>query len=197
MSPMPSVKYDTPRSTYGEYLRWPDDRWGELIDGIAYVREPRAPSRVHQEWVGELYHQVRAALEGKTWRAYVAPFDVRLPKSNERDELIDTVVQPDVFVVHDLSKLDARGMRGAPDWLAEVLSPRTASHDQVVKLPVYERAGVKEVWTLQPSDRTLSIYLLAGGGYGRPAILELKGKTAMTAVPDVTIDWDRITARLV
>jgi Uma2 family endonuclease len=88
-------------------------------------------------------------------------------------------------------------MRGAPDWLAEVLSPRTASHDQVVKLPVYERAGVKEVWTLQPSDRTLSIYLLAGGGYGRPAILELKGKTAMTAVPDVTIDWDRIIARLV
>ncbi len=194
---MPFMKCDTASVTYGDYLRWPDDRWGELIDGIAYVREPPAPSRIHQEWVGELYLQVRIALEARTWRAYVAPFDVRLPKSNERDEQINTVVQPDVLIVRDLHKLDGRGMRGAPDWLAEVLSPTTAGHDQIVKLPAYERAGVREVWIVHPIDRTLSIYRLEAGRYGRPTVLELQGQTAMTAVPGVSIDWDRILDRLV
>jgi len=106
------------------------------------------------------------------------------------DDLVDTVVQPDVFIVSDIRKLDERGLRGAPDWLAEILSPSTASHDQVVKLPAYERAGVREVWFVDPFDRTLAIYLLDEGRYGRPTILELTGQTQLTAVPGVTVDWD-------
>lgn len=196
MRAMSLTKCNTQRHTYSDYLTWPDDRCGELIDGVAYVREPPAPTRIHQELVGELYHQVRAALAGKAWRAYVAPFDIRLPKATERDDEIDTVVQPDVLIACDLSKLDGRGMRGAPDWLAEVLSPSTASHDQVNKLPAYERAGVREVWLIHPIDRTLSIYRLEDGRYARPTILELKGRTAMTAVPNIVIDWDRVLDRL-
>jgi Uma2 family endonuclease len=183
---------DTLHHTYTEYLTWPDGERDELIDGVAYVKEPPAPSRSHQELAGELYHQARLALAGKPWRAYVAPFDVRLPKSAEADDLIDTVVQPDVLIVCDLDKLDGRGMRGAPDWIAEVLSPTTASHDQIVKVPMYERAGVLEVWLVHPTDRTLTIYRLEGGRYGRPIILELKGQTAISAIPGVTIDWDRL-----
>jgi len=102
------------------------------------------------------------------------------------------VVQPDVVVVCDLGKLDERGIRGAPDWIAEVLSPATARHDQVVKLPAYERAGVPEVWLVHPIDRILSIYRLEDGRYGRPTLLELKGKTAIDALPGVSIDWDRL-----
>jgi Uma2 family endonuclease len=196
MCAMSLAERDTPRLTYGDYLSWPDDRYGELIDGIAYVREPPAPARIHQELVGELYHQVRMALEGKTCRAYVAPFDVRLPKSTERDDEIDTVVQPDVLIACDLRKLDGRGMRGAPDWLAEVLSPGTASHDQVIKLPAYERAGVREVWIIHPTDRMLSIYRLEAGRYERPTILELQGRTSIAAVPGVIVDWDRVLVRL-
>jgi len=174
-----------------------NDHREELIDGIAYVREPPAPSRLHQELVGKLYYQVCAALEGKSCRVYIAPFDVRLPKSDETDDQIDTVVQPDVLIVCDCHKLDHRGMRGAPDWVAEVLSPSTASHDQIIKLPVYERAGVPEVWLIQPTDRTLTIYRLEDGRYGRPTILELKGHTSLTAVPGVSIDWDRLLSHLV
>lgn len=184
------------RHTYAEYLTWPDGECGELVNGIAYVREPPAPSRTHQELVGELHLQVRLALEGKSCRVYIAPFDVRLPRSGEADELIDTVVQPDVLVVCDLSKLDERGMRGAPDWIAEVLSPATARHDQLVKLPAYERAGVPEVWLVHPIDRILSIYRLEGGRYGRPTLLELKGRTAIDAIPGVSIDWDRLPPAL-
>jgi Uma2 family endonuclease len=187
---------DALHHTYAEYLTWPEGGRNELISGTAYVREPPAPSRPHQELVGELYHQLRLALEGKPYRCYIAPFDVRLPRSGEADELIDTVVQPDVLIVSDLSKLDDRGMRGAPDWLAEVLSPTTASHDQIIMLPTYERAGVLEVWLVHPVDRTLDIYRLEGGRYGRPTILELKGKTPISAFPGVSLDWDRLPAAL-
>ena len=87
-----------------------------------------------------------------------------------------TVVQPDVFIVCDLEKIDARGVCGAPDWIAEVLSPWTARHDRKVKLPVYERAGVREVWLIDPLDRTLTLYRLEAGRYGRPTVLELEGQ---------------------
>ena len=184
---------DGERHTYADYLTWSDDELCVgLIDGIAYVRELPSPSRVHQRLVGALYLQVGAALEHTPYHAYVAPFDVRLPKSGERDDQIDTVVQPDVLIVCDPGKLDARGMCGAPDWLAEVLSPSTAGYDQVLKLQAYERAGVAEVWLIHPTDRTLAVYRLEAARYGRPTLLELRGKTALTAVPAVTIDWDRI-----
>jgi Uma2 family endonuclease len=183
---------DPLRHTYADYFSWPDEERYELIDGIAYVKEPPAPSRAHQEVVGELYLQIRLALEGKRWRAYIAPFDVRLPKGGEPDDLVDTVVQPDVIVVRDLSKLDQRGMRGAPDWVAEVLSPGTTSHDQNVKIPVYERAGVLEVWLVHPVDRTLTIHRLENERYGSPIVLELKGRTPISALPGVSIDWDRL-----
>lgn len=181
---------DTLHHTYGEYLNWPDGERNELIDGTAYIKEPPAPSRSHQEMVGELYHQVRLTMTGTSCRVYVAPFDVRLPKSGESDDHVDTVVQPDVLIVCDPSKLDERGMRGAPDWIAEVLSPATASHDQLIKLPIYERAGVREVWLVHPTERTLMIHRLHDGRYGRPIIQGLEGRTKVSAVPGVSIDWD-------
>jgi Uma2 family endonuclease len=187
---------DTLHHTYGEYLTWPDDERYELINGIAYVKEPPAPLRVHQEVAAALHLQVGLALEGKPYRAYFAPFDVRLPRADEADEQVDTVVQPDILVVCDLGKLDDRGMRGAPEWLAEILSPSTACHDQIIKLPVYERSGVREVWLVHPTRRTGSIYRLEAGRYGSPLVLELTGRTAISALPGVSIDWDRVWARL-
>lgn len=181
--------------TYGDYLEWPEDVCYELIEGVAYLMSP-APTRQHQEIVTEISRQAANALEGKPCRAYVSPFDVRLPKGEEPDKLVDTVVQPDVLVVCDRKKLDERGMRGAPDWIAEVLSPATAAHDQTVKLAAYERAGVREVWLVHPSDRVLTIYQLEGTQFSRPLIQELKGQTAATSVPGLAIDWDRVLARL-
>ena len=180
---------------YADYLGWPDDVRYELIDGTAWMMSP-APSRVHQELAGELYFQVRSSLEGDPCRAYIAPFDVRLPRGDEDDDDIDTVVQPDVLVVCDPSKLDDRGMRGAPDWVVEVLSPATAGHDQTRKLAVYERAGVPEVWLVHPSDRVLTIYRLDGQRYGRPEISELTGETTVQSLERMRIDWDGVVARL-
>jgi len=193
---MAVLQRDTHNHTYADYLTWSATYGDELVDGTAYVREPPAPSPSHQAIVVEICRQAANALKGKPSRVFVAPFDVRLPKATEPDDQIDTVVQPDVFIVCDLQKVDARGMRGAPDWLAEVLSSSTAKHDKFVKLPVYERAGVREVWLIQPIDRTVTLYRLEAGRYGPASIVELKGQTQLTAVPSVTIDWDQVLANI-
>ena len=189
---MALYKRDTLYHTYADYLTWSRTYGDELIDGTAYVREPPSASFSHQQVVVELCRQIATALKGKPFRACVAPLDVRLPKSTEEDGQVDTVVQPDVFIVCDPEKIDRRGVRGAPDWLAEVLSPDTARHDRVVKLPAYERAGVREVWLIDLIKRKLAVYQLEAGHYGRATILELKGQTQIAAVPGVAIDWDEV-----
>ncbi|HWM71621.1 MAG TPA: Uma2 family endonuclease [Steroidobacteraceae bacterium] len=187
---------DAQYHTYGDYLIWSRTSGDELIDGTAYVKEPPSPSLPHQMIAGELYRQACNALKGTPWKVFIAPLDVRLPKSTERDEEVDTVVQPDVFITGDRQKLDYRGMRGAPDWLAEVLSPSTAGYDRTVKIAAYERAGVSGVWLINPGDRTVAIYRLEEGHYGRPTIQQLSGKTHLAAVPGVIINWDSIVTKI-
>lgn len=189
-------KRDPYYHTYADYLLWSDTHGDELINGTAYVREPPSPSPSHQEIVIELLRQIDIALEGRPCRVYIAPLDVRLPKDNEADDLVDTVVQPDIFIISDRHKIDARGVRGAPDWVAEVLSPSTARYDRAVKIPVYERACVREVWLIHPLERNVSIHRLEAGKYGPATVRELKGQTTLTAIAGITIDWDRVLARL-
>ena len=181
--------------TYADYLTWPDDARYELIDGEAFLMAP-APLIEHQEVAGDVYHQLRNQLDGKPCRPYIAPVDVRLPRKDEADAAIDTVVQPDVLVVFDPAKIDRRGVRGAPDWVLEVLSPSTAAHDQIAKRRTYERAGVREYWLVHPGDRTLTVYVLESGQYGRPEIYELKDETPIGVLPGVSIAWDALVARL-
>ena len=126
----------------------------------------------------------------------LAPARELRKNNNVEDDQVDTVVQPDVLIVSDPKKVDARGVRGAPDWVAEVLSPSTARHDQTVKLAAYERAGVREVWLIDPIDRTLTIYQLEAGYYGPATVLELKGQTSLTTVPGVTVDWALVLAEM-
>lgn len=151
-----------------------------------------APSPRHQEWVGEVFRQIADALEGKPCRVYLAPFDVRLPRDDEADDNIDTVVQPDLSVICDPSKIDQRGCRGAPDWVIEVLSPSTAGHDMIVKRDIYERHGVREYWIVHPTDRVVTIYTLIDGAYGKPDVYELVGEVTSKALPEVVIDWARM-----
>jgi Uma2 family endonuclease len=193
---MTVLKRDMQHHTYADYLMWSNTYGDELINGTAYVREPPSPTWSHQMTVTELCRQIANALKDKPWRVCAAPLDIRLPKSTEEDDQVDTVVQPDVFVVCDLHKIDARGVRGAPDWLAEVLSPSTASYDQFVKLPVYERAGVREVWLIDPIERTLAVYQLKAGHYGLPTSQDLRGQTRLIVVPGVAIDWDSVIAKV-
>lgn len=182
------VQQQDSRFTYADYLDWPEtERW-ELFDGIAYAMA--APQRIHQEIVFELGRQVGNYLQGKPCRGYVAPFDVRLPKANEADDKVDTIVQPDLSIICERSKLDDKGCRGAPDWIIEVLSPATAFNDMSVKLDLYQKHGVKEYWIVHPADRWIMVYTLQEDGqYGKPDIFSMEAPTSVTLFPDLSLDW--------
>lgn len=152
------------RYTFADVLTWPDDERAELIDGEVILMAP-APSRGHQGISVELTRQFANYLEGKKCKAYHAPFDVRLfEKDGDTPEDVDTVVEPDITIVCDPSKLDDRGCKGAPDMVVEILSPSTQRHDQLVKLGLYQRAGVREYWIVDPMNKTVRVMLLDAGG---------------------------------
>lgn len=147
----------TPRFTYGDYRHWQgDERW-ELVDGEAFLMSP-APRVAHQRAVGTIYRQIADFLEDKPCEVLMSPIDVRLPKSGEPDDAVDTVIQPDLVVVCDPTKIDELGVRGAPDLVIEVLSPATAGRDRVLKRDLLERAGVREYWLVKPIDLDIDVY---------------------------------------
>ena len=183
------------RFTYADYLKWPDEERWELIDGEAYAMSP-APTISHQTAAGQLFRQIDEALDGAPCRALIAPVDVLLPTPDEADDHITTVVQPDILVVCDPTKITERNVRGAPDWIIEVLSPATARHDHLTKRALYERAGVREYWLVHPVDRVITVYVLKDGHYGGPEIADVAGERAPTIFPEIVIRWQPILDKL-
>lgn len=182
---IPAIKSDR-HYTYADYLNFPDDERWEIIDGVAYSMAP-APSSAHQDVSGELHAQVRTQLRGKPCKVFAAPFDVRF----EDSEKTDKVVQPDLLVVCDRSKITPRGLIGAPDWIGEILSSSTAGKDQILKRGLYEKHGVREYWLVHPVDRVVTIHRMgAEGQYGLSEVALLQGRLAVNAVPGIEIDWD-------
>ncbi|RAV04207.1 Uma2 family endonuclease [Paenibacillus sp. YN15] len=159
-----SMPPENKRYTYADYLTWPEGERVELVDGQVYAMTP-APNRIHQEILGRTFNMFLNFLKGRKGQAYVAPFDVRLPKGDERDDKTDTVVQPDLSVICDPSKLDDQGCRGAPDLVAEIISPSTLKYDLTVKKRLYERSGVKEYWMVYPLERIVMVYKLQDNGH--------------------------------
>lgn len=151
--------------TYADYLTWQVGDMRELIQGRIFKMSP-APGSLHQKVSGELFRQLANFLKGKRCHVFSAPFDVRLPLSSKlkADQEIITVVQPDLCVICDATKIDERGCLGAPDWIIEILSSSTSSKDLREKFDVYEEAGVSEYWVVHPQEQTLLIYTLDASG---------------------------------
>ena len=154
------------RYTFADCLTWDEKERLEIIDGKVFLMA--TPTSIHQEICMEISRQIANFLEGKRCRVYPAPFDVRLfEKDGDVPEDVDTVVEPDISVVCDKSKIDMHGCKGAPDLIIEILSPSTQRYDQLVKLNLYQRAGVREYWIVDPENRTIRVMLQAGDGVFR------------------------------
>ena len=196
----PLVMYSTldldesKRYTYADYLTWLDDKRRELINGFIHLMS--APMRRHARVLGKLYSKIDVFIEKKKGKChvYLAPFDVRLPKNNEtEDDKIYNVVQPDICVICDLSKLDDKGCIGAPDLIVEVLSPSTLKNDWVYKFNLYEIAGVKEYWIVDPKEKTVNVFLLQPNGkYDSGTVYKCKQKAPVHIFEGLEINLKKL-----
>jgi Uma2 family endonuclease len=161
----PSVAYGKQRYSYADYLTWTDDTMREIIDGFVYTFS--APFRRHAKATASIFGKAWSYINRKKGKCeiYTAPFDVRLPINGETaDNKIYNVVQPDICVICDPSKLDERGCIGAPDLVVEVMSPSTNKKDIDLKFHLYEKAGVCEYWVVYPSDKAVTVFILQMNG---------------------------------
>jgi Uma2 family endonuclease len=148
--------------TYADYLTWRFEQSVELIKGKIFKMSP-APSVKHQRISGKLHGNLFIFFKRSSCDLFSAPFDVRLldkKKSQKANKDIYTVVQPDICVICDKSKLDERGCIGAPDLIVEILSPGNSKKELRTKFALYEESGVKEYWVVFPSEHVLQQYVL-------------------------------------
>jgi Uma2 family endonuclease len=147
---------------YSDYLKWQFQERVELIKGYILKMSP-VPSMGHQRVSSNLTGCFYENLKRKSCSVFQAPFDVRLPLKSEKKD--STVVQPDLCIICDESKLDQRGCYGVPDLIVEIISPNNTKHDVDTKFKLYQDAGVKEYWLIEPFEKLLLIYTLKDGKY--------------------------------
>jgi len=185
--PDPSLTY-----SYADYMQWKFKERLELFRGKIY--KMGAPNTLHQVVAGNLYGEMRNYLKGKSCQVFIAPFDIRLPiKNKKKDNEITTVVQPDVCIVCDPSKVDERGVCGAPDLVIEILSPGNSQKEVRNKYELYEEAGVKEYWVISPTEQNLVVFLLnAEGKFGNAKMYTNGDKLETAVVPGFSINVTEI-----
>ena len=157
----------TKRYTFADYLTWLDDKRRELWDGFIKKMSP-APSTYHQQAAFDIVSAFSAFRKEKKnkCKIFFAPFDVRFPKNGDKDDnKIHTVVQPDIVIICDRKKIDKKGCLGAPDFIAEIISPSTAKIDMEDKYRLYEREGVKEYWIVFPHEKVIQSFVLENKKY--------------------------------
>ena len=159
-----TIPNEKEKYSYADYLTWDTGERFELINGELFNMSP-APSRRHQQVLRELSTAFSIFLRNKKCEVFFAPFDVRLLVEDKDDDAIENVVQPDLSIVCDQKKLDDKGCNGTPDMIVEVLSPSSVKLDRWQKYQLYEKAGVKEYWLVDPVNESVEVHLLCEGHY--------------------------------
>jgi Uma2 family endonuclease len=140
-----------PLTTREFYRLSESNQFCELIEGELVM--PPSPEPLHQSVAGTMFAKLHAYLEvHPVGVVYSAPLDVELSETN--------VYQPDVLYVSNAHKhrVTRKRITGAPDLVAEVLSPSTAHYDRTDKFLQYARSEVVEMWLVDPEDRQVEVY---------------------------------------
>lgn len=180
------------RYSYADYLQWQFEERLELFRGKIFKLS--APNTRHQEVSGKLSNRIFTFLEKQPCKVFSAPFDVRLPVRNrKKDNEINTVVQPDICVICDESKLDVKGCIGAPDLVIEILSPGNTEKEVQLKFELYEEAGVKEYWLVYPAEENIAVFVLnEKGKFEGAKIYATRSRIVSKAVNGLIIDANDI-----
>jgi len=178
LAPRPNQRF-----TWADYCAWPDNERWELIDGRAYNMSP-APTIKHQSVTGTLFSRLEQRLRGKPCRPFIAPTDVKLSDFD--------VVQPDILVVCDPSKITPSHIEGAPDLVVEVLSPSTSAKDLREKKALFQRAGVREYLVLDPLEHYSLLFRRGDDGrFGEGIIIAAQESLSFATLEGVEIPlWE-------
>jgi Uma2 family endonuclease len=157
ISPMPDPARR--RATYQDVIDAPEHQVAEIVDGALYLSpRPAAPHAVASSRVGGLMS---------------GPFD--FGRGGPGGWWI--LDEPELHFGADVLVPDLAGWRKdrmpvvppapflelAPDWVCEVVSPKTGRLDRMRKLPVYAREGVARAWLIDPLQRTIEVFRLDSG----------------------------------
>jgi Uma2 family endonuclease len=179
--------------TYADYLLWQLQERVELIKGK--IRQMAATNTKHQRMSGRIYGPIWSFLKGQRCDAFSAPFDVRLllPAHRRKGDKVNTVVQPDICIVCDRSKLDEQGCVGAPDLIVEILSPGNSRKEMRDKYDLYQEAGVTEYWVVFPSEQVLQRYILNDAGIYQAQRPDVQGDVVgITFLPGFELNVEEI-----
>ncbi|MVN21231.1 Uma2 family endonuclease [Mucilaginibacter arboris] len=177
---------------YADYLQWKFEERVELIKGKIFKMSP-APGSAHQRISRVILVAIDNFLENKTCEVFSAPFDVRLTRKSKNNQDLVTVVQPDVCVICDPSKIDGSGCLGAPDIVVEILSPGNNRKELQNKYEVYEESGVQEYWIVSPQDKTFLKYTLNDiGTYVPSRLLTIGSEVTTPILPGFVLDLEQV-----
>ena len=177
--------------TYSDYLKFDFDYMVELIHGHIYKMTP-APNSWHQEILGDLHVEFRKCFSDHPCKVYLSPFDVILPVASEKRNTSTTVVQPDLCVICDLSKIEKAGCFGPPDLVVEILSPHTSKKDIDKKHEIYEEVGVKEYWIVFPMERLIQVFFLKNNSYKKVRTYTYEDSISSELFPELEIALEPI-----
>ena len=150
-------------------LAYQDEFQEELINGEVVAMSPAATN--HNKIATNIAGIFWNFLKGKK----CVPFaDGEVVYLTEEDHFI-----PDFMVVCDPEKVRHDGVHGAPDLVAEILSPSTAHNDRGRKMQVYAKCGVKEYWIVTPGEKTIEQYLNQDGQFFLNAVYALHSELAL------------------
>ena len=143
--------------TIADIYALPDGERAELLDGKIYYMA--LPDTRHQMLVSDFIYRIRDHISRNHGECVVfpAPFAVFI-NQDERN-----YVEPDISVICDKNKITDRGCNGAPDWVIEIVSPSSKTMDYIRKCTLYEAAGVREYWIVDPKERMVMVYDFAQG----------------------------------
>lgn len=179
--------------TYKDYLTYEENERIEIIGGNIYNMSP-APSRIHQKIIMKISNQLENYIiaNDSSCEVYPAPFDVILINDNEEVLNSKNVVQPDISVICDKSKLTTKGCTGSPNMIIEVVSPYNPNNDYIRKAYLYERYGVQEYWIVNPMKRNILIYNLTDTGYDTPNMYSFDDVVPVSIFKDLNIDFSSL-----
>ena len=159
----------------------PEDQKAELIDGVMIMPSP--PLTIHEQLFSFLFRLLGSYTEELELGEILGSRTAVALDANNAPE-------PDIlFVSADRRHIiQEKGVMGSPDLVIEILSAGTVRYDRGAKFDAYERAGVRELWLIDPYGPAGTEFYRLEGRRFQPFIPDADGILRSAAVNGFWID---------